>query len=269
MSIFTEFDFENDVVENQKTKISSGVFSGGSGTLTSFFTSSTQQATGSFLSVFHQDPNVGGTAATAEVQFDVGYAHYAGSGSAGNTTKLTSGGRVSLAMHSQFAQVVLPPLQTRFKMTGAPTGSVDFYFVSFMRSRMREKIDPGNWELRLGTSKMRLIDDSGATSNPIVNAGGRVFNIVSGSIASGTTSIKTTAANETGGALGLFYPDLGLIVLNADVVNASASISVTETSNVHNTNTSHITQHSTKNTPHSAHRTEHAGRRKIQNKNTR
>lgn len=213
MSIFTEFDFENDVVENQKTKISSGVFSGGSGTLTSFFTSSTQQATGSFLSVFHQDPNVAGTAATAEVQFDIGYAHYAGSGSAGNTTKLTSGGRESLAMYSQFAQVVLPPLQTRFQMTGAPTGSVDFYFISFMRSRMREKIDPGNWELRLGN--LKLIDDSNATSNPTVNEGGRVFNVVTGSISTGTAVVNTTAASETNGGIGLFYPDLGLIILDA------------------------------------------------------
>ena len=218
MSIFTEFDFENDVVENQKTKISSGVFSGGSGTLTSFFTSSTQQATGSFLSVFHQDPNVAGTAATAEVQFDIGYAHYAGSGSAGNTTKLTSGGRESLAMYSQFAQVVLPPLQTRFQMTGAPTGSVDFYFISFMRSRMREKIDPGNWELRLGN--LKLIDDSNATSNPTVNEGGRVFNVVTGSISTGTAVVNTTAASETNGGIGLFYPDLGLIILDANQIQS-------------------------------------------------
>ena len=43
MSVFKRFDFENDVVENQKVKVSSGIFSGGSGTLTSFFTSSTQR----------------------------------------------------------------------------------------------------------------------------------------------------------------------------------------------------------------------------------
>ena len=213
MSIFTEFDFENDVVENQKTKISSGIFSGGGGTLTSFFTSSTQQATGSFLSIYHQDPNVGGTAATAEVQFDIGYAHYAGSGSKGNTTKTTAGNRESLAMHSQFAQVVLPPTTKRFTMTGAPTGSTDFYFLSFMRSRMREKLDPGNWELRLGG--LKLIDDSGATTNPTVNEGGRVYNVVTGSIATGAAVVKTTAANETHGGLGLFYPDLGLIILDA------------------------------------------------------
>ena len=33
---------------------------------------------------------------------------------------------------------------------------------------------------------LKLIDDSGATANASVNQGGRVFNIVSGSIASGT-----------------------------------------------------------------------------------
>ena len=220
MSIFTLFDFENDVVENQKTKISSGIFSGGSGTMTSFFTSSTQQATGSFLSVFHQNPNVAQTSATAEVQFDIGYAHYAGSGSAGNTTKLTSGGRESLAMYSQFAQVVLPPTIKRFKPTGHATGSEDFYFISFLRSRMREKLDPGNWELRLGD--LRLIDDSGASNNPTVNEGGRVFNVVTGSIATGAAVIETTAAAETKGALGLFYPDLGLIILDAARIKTRA-----------------------------------------------
>ena len=55
MSVFTRFDFSNDVVENQRVKISSGIFSGGSGTLTSFFTASAQgQVTGSHLSIYHQ-----------------------------------------------------------------------------------------------------------------------------------------------------------------------------------------------------------------------
>ena len=234
MSIFTEFDFENDVVENQKTKISSGIFSGGSGTLSSFFTSSTQQATGSFLSIYHQDPNEVATANTAEVQFDIGYAHFAGSGSKGNTTKTTAGNRESLAMYSQFAQVVLPPLQKQFKMTGAPTGSDSFFFLSFLRSRMREKIDPGNWELRLG--KFRLIDDSNATSNPTVNEGGRVFNVVSGSISTGTAVVKTTAANESGGALGLFYPDLGIIILDAEQMRARDNANASKLTHGQSTN---------------------------------
>ena len=68
---------------------------------------------------------------------------------------------------------------------------------------------------------IRLIDDSGTTTNPESGIGGRVFNVVSGSISTGTSVIETQPSNP-GGGYGLFYPDLGLIVLNADIVNASA-----------------------------------------------
>ena len=221
MSVFTRFDRENDVVENQKVKVSSGIFSGGVGTLETFFTSSTQAATGSFLHIYHQDPAT--NASTAEVQFDVGYANFNGSGSAGNTTKLTTGGRESAANYRQFANVVLPPRTEKFTFTSAPSASDDFYFVAFNRARMREKIDPGNWELRLGDFK--YIDDSGATNNPTVNEGGRVFNIVSGSLETGTGVIKTAAASQTGGAFGSFYPDLGILIFNASQLDSHGGFS--------------------------------------------
>jgi len=221
MSVFTRFDRENDVVENQKVKVSSGIFSGGVGTLETFFTSSTQAATGSFLHIYHQDPAT--NASTAEVQFDVGYANFNGSGSAGNTTKLTTGGRESAANYRQFANVVLPPRTEKFTFTSAPSASDDFYFVAFNRARMREKIDPGNWELRLGDFK--YIDDSGATNNPTVNEGGRVFNIVSGSLETGTGVIKTAAASQTGGAIGSFYPDLGILIFNASQLDSHGGFS--------------------------------------------
>tara|TARA_B100000287_G_scaffold330252_1_gene314910 strand:- start:5953 stop:6963 length:1011 start_codon:yes stop_codon:yes gene_type:complete len=212
MSVFSRFDFQNDVVENQRVKISSGIFSGGSGTLTSFYTASSQgQATGSHLQIYHQDPAT--NAATAEIQFALGYAHFNGSGSAGNTTKLTTGGRDSAAMYRQFSNVLLPPLTEKFTFTSAPSASEDFYFVSFNRARMREKIDPGNWELVVGTT--HLIDDSGATNNPTVNEGGRVYNVVTGSLETGTGVINTAATSQTGGSIGSFYPDLGIILLNA------------------------------------------------------
>ena len=44
MSVFQRFDEDNDVVKNQRTVVSSGVFTGGSGTLTSFFSQSAQGA---------------------------------------------------------------------------------------------------------------------------------------------------------------------------------------------------------------------------------
>ena len=230
---FQRFNRANDVVENQRTTISSGLWSGGSGTLTSFYTQSTNgAATGSFLELYNEDPNL---SSSAEVQFSVGYAHYDGSGSRGNTTKLTSGGRNTAALYSQFRNVLLAPNSDKFEFIASPTasGDKDFYFVSFQRARQREKIDPGNWELHLAglmpagdtkDSKIKLIDDSGATTNPTVNQGGRVFNVVSGSVADG---VNTAAAAETlFGAYGLFYPDLGIVLLNAKMLELSGSLGV-------------------------------------------
>jgi hypothetical protein len=223
---FQSFNENTDIVENQRTTISSGLWSGGSSTLTSFFTqSSNGNITGSFLELYNEDPNV---SSSAEVQFAVGYANIHGSGSTGNTTKLTTGGRQTAAIYRQFRNLILAPNTDEFTFTSAPSSSDDFYFVSFQRARQREKIDPGNWELQLTgqmsgkAAKIQLIDDSGATTNPTVNEGGRVFNVVSGSIADG---INTTAANQPGGALGLFYPDLGVILLDASQMEASGGLS--------------------------------------------
>ena len=66
--------------------------------------------------------------------------------------------------------------------------------------------------------KISLIDDSGATTNPTVNQGGRVFNVVSGSI---TNGIHTAAADEAAGNMGsygLFYPDLGILIFNGPIL---------------------------------------------------
>ena len=242
---FQRFNPENDVVENQRTTISSGLWTGGSSTLTGFFTqSSNGNITGSVLELYNVDPN---TDTSAETQIAVGYANIHGSGSAGNTTKLTTGGRQTAALYRQFRNVILAPNTDEFTFTGAPSSSDDFYFISFQRARQREKIDPGNWELKLSGNmpalflddKISLIDDSGATTNPTVNQGGRVFNVVTGSITSGTEVIDTTAANQPGGAYGLFYPDLGIILLNRDILDNSASLGETTKANtLHHTPTS-------------------------------
>ncbi len=137
MSTYQIFDRDNDVVENQRTTISSGLWTGGSGTLTAAFTQSTNgNITGSFLDIYNEDPNL---SSSAEIQYGVGYAHFDGSGSAGNTTKLTSGGRQSKALYSQFRNVLLAPNTEKFEFTSSPTasGDKDFYFVSFQRARQR------------------------------------------------------------------------------------------------------------------------------------
>ncbi len=215
------FDQENDIVSNIKATISSGIWSGGSGTLTTFFTQSAQSASSGiyFYDVYKSDH----TDAEREIQFSVAYGHIQGSGSKGTIGGAT-GNRATAAIHSQLVNLTLPPNKDRFTY-GDGTQSKHFFVISLKRARMREKMDPGNWELELSGSKakvghdVRLIDDSQSTTNPEAGIGGRVFNVVSGSIRSGVSSIPSAASN-TGSAYGLFYPDLGLIVLNADMVQA-------------------------------------------------
>ena len=98
-------------------------------------------------------------------------------------------------------------------------------------------MDPGNWELHLSKSfdshftanELKLIDDSGATTTPTVNQAGRVFNIVSGSISSGVSDIDTAAVTATapGGSYGNFYPDLGIMILDAHKIQENVHSQVT------------------------------------------
>ena len=209
---FQRFDRQNDIIENQRTTVTSGLWTGGSTTLSTFFTSSTTSSY--FVDVYNANP---ASDTSAEVQFALGYAHIDGSGSLGNqSSQTTSGDRQTAALYRQFRNVLLAPNSNKFKFTSSPTasGEKDFYFLSFQRARMREKVDPGNWELHLdgGTAKIKLIDDSSTASSVTVEQGGRVFNVVSGSI---TNGVKTAASAETAkGAYGLFYPDMGIILLN-------------------------------------------------------
>ena len=205
-----------------------------------FFTQSAQSSsTGNyFFDVYKTSP---ATDSEAEIQFSLAYGHLHGSGSKGTVGSAT-GNRASAAIHAQLVNLLLPPNSDRFTYANSTT-SKHFFVISLKRARMREKMDPGNWELHLsGSSKkvgdnIKLIDDSQSTTNPESGIGGRVFNVVTGSVSTGTSVIETAAASNPGGGWGLFYPDLGLIVLNADIVNASASFAVNETSNTINTNT--------------------------------
>ena len=221
-SSYKQLEAEVDIISNSPVKVSSGLFSGGAGSITAFYTSSLAGNTSaSYYNVYDKAQ----TDSTREVQFAVGYAHYGGSGSLGNTTKTTAGNRETAALYRQFRNVLLPPLTEKFTFTGYTTSSDDFYFVVMNRARQREKMDPGNWELHFKGGWTKLIDDSGATTTPTVNQAGRVFNIVSGSIAGGTAVIKTTAA--AGGSYGNFYPDLGIAIIDANKIAVSSQNDIT------------------------------------------
>jgi hypothetical protein len=80
-------------------------------------------------------------------------------------------------------------------------------------------MDTKSWQLTLsgsGNNYITLIDDSTTTTTELAQLGGRVYNVRSGSIANGIYTSDTTP-------WGLFYPDRGVIVLNGQALDASAS----------------------------------------------
>ena len=240
MAIYKDFNIQpenslvsSDVVTNVKDTVSSGMWADGASSITTFFTSSTQSGSSAdyYLDVYSANPQ---SDSTAKPQFSVAYGHFNGSGSLGAVG--VDGNRASAAIYRQLTNTLLGPNEEKFTFAGSGANiTPDYvYAISIARQQLREKMDPGNWEIHIsgsGNKKYKFIDDSGATSNPTVNQGGRVFNIVSGSISGGTTSTHKAAASQGGGAFGLFYPDLGILVFNGPALNASASLTSATASN--------------------------------------
>jgi hypothetical protein len=235
---FKLFNAENDVVKNIRSTISSGIWSSGVNTLSTAYSQSAQSSSTGlyFYDAYKTDP---ASDSEAEIQYSVTYGHIYGSGSKGTRGSAT-GNRASAAIHAQLVNLLLGPNVDKFTYAG-DTSSVHFYAISLKRARMRERLDPGNWELWLdsGANQVKLIDDSGATTNPSTGIGGRVFNVVSGSIQTGTTVTKTAAASQAGGGIGLFYPDTGLIVLNAAQMDSLVADITTVTTSDTNGDNSH------------------------------
>tara|TARA_A100001515_G_scaffold136843_2_gene128939 strand:+ start:5525 stop:6544 length:1020 start_codon:yes stop_codon:yes gene_type:complete len=202
--------------------VTSGIFSDGDSSITTFFTSSTQYTnTGDYnIDIYRHNPAVN---ASASVQFGVVYGHAEGSGSLGVVG--STGDRTTAAIYGQFNNMINPPQTTRF--TFGPKSTVKhFYALSFNRARLREKMEAGGWELHIGsgTNKIKLIDDSstqkGGTTNRRTDFASPEFNVVSGTIASGVGT-AASAESADSGSYGAFYPSLGVILLNPDRIPLS------------------------------------------------
>jgi hypothetical protein len=215
---FGDFDKINAKVE----VVTTGIWSGDAGQLTQFFTSSTQTTStdGQFYwNVFDKNPL---TDETAEVQFAVAYGHKDGSGSVSLSTN-PDALLPTKSTYAQYRAMLLdnPSLPFQFEnSTGTLTDTNGIYVINIGRARYREEMDAGNWELTLAGSNgtFRFIDDSGKKFGDTFGKAGRVFKVVSGSLNLGSQSEATvvnSAAPGNGLGYGLFYPDRGIVVLNA------------------------------------------------------
>lgn len=220
----------DDIVQGDIQTISQPVWSENLNPLTNsvtntgvgFFTSSTQvsQSGNYYINVYHRNPQ---SVTNAEVQFAIAYGHRLGSGSYGdaNTVGNNANDTPSRAIYSQYRNMLLPPTDNVFTLGTSPNlvNAEEIIVINVARARFRQKIDPGNWELRLGsgsalswgTSYSTFIDDSAANVTPTINEAGRVFGIYSGS--GGVTASSTQ--------YGLFYPDQGIFVFHAGLLRSN------------------------------------------------
>lgn len=210
-----------DKVTNRTEIVTSGIWSGDAGSLTAFYTSSAQlnSSTGKYyLDVY----NAVTSSDIAEVQFSIAYGDAAASGSP-TLTQDDSSTLPTKAIYNQLKNVLLDSADPYFT-DYAGNDMTSFYALNVNRARYKEKLDPGNISIDISGSVglVTLIDDSGGTDENVTTAG-RVYNLVSGSLNIGsalTASINTYTASN-GAGFGLFYPDMGIVLLNPSALSAS------------------------------------------------
>jgi hypothetical protein len=236
---FTKFDLVNDVVRNQTETVTAGLWSDNLASLTTYFTASnlTTSQRRYYIDVYQSNPAADGAA----IQYSLAYGHALGSGSDSQGQLNDS---PSKAIYSQYRQLLLAPLDTRF--TTAGSGSTDsIYIVNFKRNRLKERLDAGNFEIPLvaitsratnatgsvvtGSGIITLIDDS-SISNATIGDSGKIYNIVSGSINSGVYNSNAPVY------YGLAYPTYGTLILDGKMLDQKLGFKTVTSSSVEGNN---------------------------------
>ena len=219
---FGEFDKVNAKVE----VVTTGLWTGDVGSLTTSYTSSAQVAASGdyYYNVYSTNPASDSSAVT---QFAVAYGHVNGSGSV-SLENSDDALLATKATYAQYKSILLDPTDTKFSFengSGVAEDSNSIYAINVNRARFREKMDAGNWSLKLSGSNgvFTFIDDSGKKFGDTLGKAGRVFKVVSGSLNLGseneaTINTTTSSANE---GFGLFYPDRGILILNPSAIAAT------------------------------------------------
>jgi hypothetical protein len=225
---FKRFDPQDFLVSADA--VSSTVWSGNSPELTAFFTSSAQyqQARKYYLSVYQTASNN----PSAEVQFDIAYAHRYGSGSLFYNNAVT-GSSPSSTIYGQYRSLILEDENSQFSFGGVNQDY--FYVINVSRARYKEKLLPGSLNLILSgsTTPLHLTDNSRDVSLPTYYGTQRAYQIVSGS--NGTAFNKNTGGTgytPASGSYGLFLPDISTILLNGKALDLASPSGVALNTNL-------------------------------------
>tara|TARA_R110002167_G_scaffold5173_6_gene24205 strand:- start:46 stop:1161 length:1116 start_codon:yes stop_codon:yes gene_type:complete len=201
-------------------RINSAMWASGDTTLlgNEMHTSSLQMtASGEYyLDVYRSDPIAD---PTQVAQFSVAYGNYFGYGETGlegQSDMMTP----TKAIYSQYAALLEDKNSTdadfKFNISGSARDSI--YVINIGRNQLKERADSGNWELKISGSLgiTTFVDQYvGSGSNDL---GDGPVPIVEGSISAGITAAPTYTE------YGKFYPNYGVMVFDAENVDAKTGM---------------------------------------------
>jgi hypothetical protein len=220
---FVRYNTEDSVISSET--VVRGAWSSDAATLNSFYTSSNSTANNSYYI------NVYDNASTSSVQFSIQYGHADGSGSTYLNSSVV-GNSPTRITYGQYRSLIYNDENSSFNFGGYT--SKQFFALPIARSRFKESIKPGSLSLKIsGSTGIIQLTDSSVISGSLVSFIGsnRYYTLMSGS--QGTAYTKASAMSSS---YGMLFPDLGLIILNADAlssntVNGGVGLSLNTTAN--------------------------------------
>jgi hypothetical protein len=196
---FSRYNPEDQVVSSET--VVRGLWSGDSNTLSAVTTQSGY--TEYYLDVYD---------GTTNIQFDIQFGNIYGSGSTAINAAVP-GNTPSRVVYGQYRNLVYGTETGNFIFNSSVSAS-SIYVINVARSRYKESLLPGSFELTLASgsgtpssASITLIDDSSTTSISRFLGENRYYNLISGSITNGAFS---TATNY-----GFFLPDIGVVILDS------------------------------------------------------
>lgn len=215
---FKRFDTEDITISAEA--VVAPVWSTNTPILTTFFTSSAQVASNAGT-YYYEVFQTGSLEEEAEVQFSIAYGHSQGSGSVAFETGIPEK-TPSSVIYGQYRTLIFGDENQDFRFN-TETERESIYILNIDRARYKEKLLPGSFNLTLSGSlgTRELTDNSKIQPTAIFTDAGRVFQIISGSNGAPPTGTTGLVGNES---YGIMLPDIGVIVLNAEVLDGQIGL---------------------------------------------
>ena len=197
---FSRYAIDDSVISSEA--VVTGMWSNGSNTLSTFFTSST--FTEYYINVYNTGSNLSGSS----VQFAVQYGHVSGSGSAAINANASTLASPSRLVYGEYRNLVYGDETQNFPFTNG-----DFYAINFARARYKESIYPGSLLLTLSGSSgtLTLTDDSTTTTSTRFIGENIYYNLVE-------------TGSLTGTSYGYVFPNLDTILISCQSVNGYVTL---------------------------------------------